>query len=462
MIPFYAAGAILATAIFAVAWKRRVSSAADVPKALAEDEEEEQLLAVEVSYVKAPVAVGTITSATFYRGDPDAASMALRKRLGAIVGANPWLAGSFVTSGETVMIRWKRSPTPASVDRMFNPTGDSTRPKFKPLVLHGRMSFGEAAAAVSDTRAEVAKANQLLNRPEQPLFAVSVVKDFERGADAFGVVISASHALMDGAIYYRLVSMLSHRGEITALSRKSKHTAGADALAAVGDGGEFQQSAGFALNMTSSILFGSSKKYTIASFLLDPRKVAALKEAQAGLDGSFVSTNDIISSAAGRLCAARVLLAACDMRQRVPGYDENDVGNYGALLAMGSEDFRTARSVRAVLKSGPPNALHYRRGTEDAPPEPFPRFWEAMRCRLALVTSWTFACFDELAIEGCVQTFHVPAPDIESAPKTDVIILYRPRPKELAVACFLRGVRKEQIAAALPVGDEVVHVCGEV
>lgn len=405
----------------------------------------EPLLRAEAKYMSLGASISTVT---FFRGDPAAATAALRERFAAVVAANPWLAGSLVKRKKVASLAYPATPPSVAVSRLFNPTA-LHRKKVKPLKLSASMSYFDLCVAVNGTAAEVPKGSKCFNKPE-PLVALTVAADADRPNDSFAAIFSLSHVIADGFTYYRLLSMLSAGGTIEPLTPHRKHSIAAATVAAMGPKEHaFAYSPAFVMNIIGSMIFGS--KPSITSHRIDAEKIEEAKaEATRGGAEGFVSTNDLLASAFGRLCGARVLLMPINFRGKLDGYDAADAGNYEGSLVLGPEDYRTAADVRAILRSGPPE---YRRGG-GGKPRPLPGGCEAARCKVAMLTNWTFDCFDELAIPGCEQLIHLPHSDVSGVP-FDVCVVYRPRAKELAAVYFVRSTTPEQLATTQPVGESL-------
>lgn len=403
----------------------------------------ELLTPEEAKYMTLGASISTIT---FMRGDPVAAEAVLREKFAAIVAANPWLAGSLVKGGG-LHLSWPA--TGVTIDKLFNPNG-AQRKKTKPLALASSMSYVDACTAMCGSAAEVLKGSSCINKPEEPLVTLTVVADSEKPADGFAVVFSLSHVIADGATYYKLLSMLSSTGTVEALRPARKLNFTADKLTAMGPAEHaFAYSAGFVFNIIGSMITG--KKPTIVTYGLDPSRVEQAKASGKGGSG-FVSTNDCLASGFGKLIGARILMVPINYRGKLTGYDGYDAGNYEGALIMGPEDFEQPAGIRSMLEAGKSTGTYTRgAGAGGGPPRKLPGFCEASRCKVAMLTNWTFDCFEELSIPGCEQIIHLPYSDVSAVP-FDVVVVYRPKAKELAVAYFVRSCTPQQIVETQPVG----------
>jgi len=393
----------------------------------------------------------SITTVTFFRGDPAHASTVMEQKLQQVVEANPWLTGSLELRAGELALCYAHPPEKARVAQLFNPTSLHGRPCKKTVVLHEGMEYTKMCAAISRTAAEVPTGSACKNNAH-PLVALSVVPDVRAPTTAFALVFSVSHVILDGFNYYQLLAMLSTGGKITSISPARKHAIDEANKAACPETYALFHSLSFLVNILTGMIFG--RRPLLENRYVDPPRVAAEK-AKATPAVKFVSTNDVVFSCFARTVAARVGLMAINWRERLPGFASTDVGNYEGLLAFGPEDYAEPALVRKSLASGPPTFL--RGGGGEKTPEPLPGRWELLTCRVAVVSSWVFPHFSELAIDGCSHLLHIPCSDAQLVP-FEFAIVYRPRAGQLAVVCGVRTCSGDDLMAGLPLGASVASV----
>lgn len=407
------------------------------------DMSSERLTSLETTQMTIGPAISTVT---FFRGNPAAATEILRARLAEVVSANPWLCGTLSKKKGELQLCYSPTPSADQVAGLFNPTRRGGKVKPMP-VLNSTMDFMQICQAVGGSAAEILKGSSCINKPE-PLVALSVVPDAKTSKDTFAVIFSVSHVIVDGFNYYQLLSMLSSGSSISALSAKRKHEIIQQSKTAMGaKESAFTLSGAVICNVICSMLCG--KKPMIESFYIDDAKVKAAKEVAKGTESGvdFVSTNDILCSTFANATGARVLLMPLNFRDRLPNFTASDAGNYEGALVFGPEDYASPSLIRKTLKSGPPA---YARCVA----KPLPGCCEAMRCNMAMMTNWCFPFFSEVKIEGCEQMLHLPFADTKMVP-FDIGVVYRPKAGKTAVVFFVRSIDAAGIKIELPVGAQV-------
>ena len=144
-----------------------------------------------------------ISTLTFYKGDYQAASTALRQQFGLVVAANPWLSGHLERAAKGVVLRHPANPSEIEVDALFGANSG-----FQPSLTAPYLET--CTAMFKDKDAVVASGNTLLGKAK-PVSRLTVA---EAGAEAFSVVFSLSHAVGDGRTYYEVLKMLQPGAEV--------------------------------------------------------------------------------------------------------------------------------------------------------------------------------------------------------------------------------------------------------
>lgn len=404
----------------------------------------------------------SITTTTFFRGDFEKAAAALAARAEAVVGANPWLAGSLVKQGRKLQLAYTKGWIPAgsgsgpsfATAELLNPSKRGAGVAKKALKVDSTMGFAKLCAAVSGTAAEIQPGSALIDK-KAPLLALTLAKDALRPHDTFAVVFSISHVIADGFTYYKILSMLSAGAPVAALSVTRKHQIGEQLKVAMGKAEEKFANSGAVIYNVMTTMLCSCAKPLIENFQLDVEQIEAEKEkhksAASGSAASgdaaapFVSTNDILCSKIAAAFRARAFLMPMNFRVKLPDFDELDAGNYEGALVFGPEDYASPALIRQTLRSGAP-------AFKRCSGRPLPGAFASMRCKLGMVTNWVFPFFDELLVEGAEQLLHLPHCDVKMVP-FDVCVVYRARKGRLGVCFFTRTLgSREGIAGLVPVG----------
>lgn len=387
----------------------------------------------------------SISTITWMEGSPDNASRLLCARLRLIVNANPWLTGRLTKVGKGKLFLTYRVVDYSDEDMLssglFNPHPTAgSRPD-----LSSSMDYVTLCKTVAKTSAEIKPGSACINK-NQPLTALSVFPD-SVNPNKFAVMFSLSHVVVDGFNYYQLLGMLNTDSPILTLSPVRKHQIIDQAEIAMGpEAYAYAMSGATICNVVCGMMCG--KKAIIKSYEVDDRKVDEEKgKFGAKAKGGYISTNDVISSSFANAVSARVFWMPLNYRNRLPDFTDADAGNYEGVITMGPGDYDSPDLIRNSLNSGPPT---FKRETSN----PLPSTMEAMRCRIAMLTNWTFPFFEELSVVGCTQILHLPHSDVSMVP-FDVGVVYRPKKGKLAVTYFVRSIDESGLVKECPLGAEV-------
>jgi hypothetical protein len=333
-----------------------------------------------------------------------------------------------------------------AMQNMMNPKNKRKAVEGK---LRSSMSYIEQCAAVGASAAEVPPGKGLIGNKE-PLVSLCVVDDAAKPGAEFVVIFSVSHVIVDGFTYYKLLSMLSSEGTVAALNPTRKEGVVETTKQMMGEA-EFAivNSGGLICNVVCSMLCGS--KPTVAQYFIDKDRVEEEKKSLShGV--SFVSTNDVLTSAFGVATNARIMLMPINFRDRRKDFTSDDAGNYEGALVFVPADYSEPSLIRKTLESGPPTFLRGGGGAVAA--GTLPGGCEAMRMRISMITNWTFPHFSELSIAGCQHVLHSPHTDCSLIP-FDLAVVYSPRKGETAVSFFTRSIDEKGLVAELPLGGKV-------
>ena len=135
--------------------------------------------------------------------------------------ANPWLAGRLVQHKRVVCLEWHEAPAAealaaAAAVALHAPPGGCG--------LRYGCTYQQLHSAIVDTPLEVPIALKLVNK-DAPLFRLSVVPDCNSdGKAAFALVVTVSHAVVDGRAFYEIHNMLSEARTSTRSIRRGPTT----------------------------------------------------------------------------------------------------------------------------------------------------------------------------------------------------------------------------------------------
>ena len=376
---------------------------------------------------------------TFCEGDPEAAFAALKKRLSAVINANPWVAGQLVkkrlvhpqTGSDTLVDEILSMQKCAAVTR------STLYPKLVKAVAGNPALAVQKGAVLQKTKARVTK--------------VVVVAPEATGRE-FALIFSMSHVVADGHDYYRILNMLAGTAPVEAMSaeRVAAYEAREPEWTGAKDFKWLSGGAGLIKGMLGGLLFGPKAKW--CCYEVDAAKVAKAKEQAAGnIRAPYVSTNDVITSHFCRNTRARVCMMVLNMRGKISlPISDAHAGCYEGCLLLDPNNSNEPSKVRACLR--PAGAEldgrkePYTRQEPDTPPLP----GACGSCPMAFITSWASFPF-ELALDGIEQqTLHLPCmamPDM-----MDVAVVFKSKPGTLAVLYMA----KRATPAALTAEDTVL------
>jgi hypothetical protein len=381
-----------------------------------------------------------ITTITFYQGDQARATATIRARLKEIGHVNPWLAGRLVKNRKHKNLQLAYAAEPLSeamVDRIFfdNPSN---------INIGSEMGYEELFKAAKS--AIVKKGAKLVNNPDC-ITRLTIVPDMHSKGNGFALIFSISHVAADGYTYYKIFNQLFTNTPVEPLVVKRKQEAANRVLEVVGQKSfKFFHSAPFIINLVMGALFG--KKTKCYAFYVAPEKINSAKNganisSTAGVD--FVSTNDILSSSFAKVTGARLCIMAVNLRSWIKDISSNDAGNYAGGLLFDDDTCARPAKIRQAFQTGLPITTTVK---------PFPKFGEALRCKLSLISSWSdFQKSHDL--EGCEQVLHLPLYDAKEAFPLDSAVVFKAKPEKLAVMYFTKTVDRAKFLSHCEIGDTV-------
>ena len=374
------AGGVVAAALLHLRRRRQV----DLRQVRTSGKASLQLLPLE-QRMKGP----PMSTITFFNGDITVATPFVMERVAAILCLNPWLAGWI--EGGTCYYDTDAADT-ASILHIFA-AGEVTLGRDTPL-----SGMASAVASLLCSKGQAGYGS--------PIFRVGLVPDERAPTTRFSLVVSMSHLIGDGATFYMVHNMLSSAAEPTALTAIRKPEMRPLIDEALGEGKAVMFNPGFIANAVGGLAHASllGKQSAVRLFHINSKWVDSQKAAVKAT-GSFVSTNDVITSWIFARGGFELGCMAINFRGKLPGVTSDLAGNYESLLFYRPADFATAALVRASLLK-----LH----RAASPPTKLPSSYEHLGMRCCTTTNWsTFA--ETIELPGAMQTLHLPLYDI-SAP----------------------------------------------
>ena len=401
----------------------------------------------------------------------------LKERLGLICAANPWLAGRLVRKKKMHRNVLLATPTPATdndVEALLGGDEDGVLAN-----MSHRTRYETLYDALSKANAVVGPGYKLVGKDKR-CAKFSLV---EMAEGQVALIVSITHAVADGEhlistssgwfsiwhlstnrslgyTYYKIMSMLERKNNVTRLSPKRKHEFFPKSKEAIGAKEfKFLLSVPFAVCCVRSMLFGP--KARLGAQFVDAARVRERKEeaAETKAEDGFVSTNDLLVSAFSRAARADVLLMAINLRGRVEGTDAADAGNYSSVVLHDADSAASPEGVRRSLAAGPP---FLRRGGR-----PLPGALRTMtRTRAAMITNWAFPDFEatvslpDAAGAAVPLDLHLPVPYNPREIVFPIAVVFKPRKGKLG---FLYGgapgrLSHEDLAAVgAPLGEQICN-----
>merc|ERR1739848_452649 len=194
----------------------------------------------------------------------------------------------------------------------------------------------------------------------------------------------------------------------------------------------------------------TGKKTRVFRGFIDGEQIAKLKaDAQSRGSVSFVSTNDIITSAFSKASRAHTCAMAVNVRERMSGLTESLAGNYVKGMMFDPTHSATPDRVRLALQ-------HPRFHCCDRSPKMFSRF--------ALITNWS-SFSKAIRIPDCVEQLHQPlmfVPEELKFMPMDAMIVFRAGAQRLGALWITpRGGSEKDVLGDMPFALDTVD-CSEI
>lgn len=385
--------------------------------------------------------VHSVSTLTFYDGTPPVDY--LQTRINDVVCLNPWLDARSVSRDKKIVIKYRN---------------DSQNMDAFPLskAFGGRklsiIEVNDNPITEEDVKSNlfyphlhqylVKKGGECVDK-DVPLFHVAVLKCSDT---RFALLVSISHTIADGHTYYNIYGMLSNAVTPRALITYRDQSFRNDMLKIVKINNDFFTSGSLLCNILGHVF--CHNKPSLQHRALNPDYIAKRKKLQKDVDGTFISTNDIVTSDLFVHSNCDVGFVAVNFRGRIPVATNNHAGNFEGTVSYLRSDFETPKLIRqsvgAPLQTttagdgGNANDFNidtsFRRPVTGASPL-LPGFFERKKARVGIITNWC-SFFIPIVLENCTQTLHIPV--LENIVATGLVIgiLYMALPNKPAIAIF--------------------------
>ena len=382
--------------------------------------------------------VWPITTIQFYEGDPNAAATYLKNRLLEVARANPWIGSKIIKDkkkhGNLLAMRYSINNPP--IDEIFEVNNE--------LDIHENMPYSELQKNISAAKTVCLPNGGELIKSKEPVCKLTIAP--KKDKSGFPVIFCMSHTVGDGHTYYSILNMLSSTAEIIAMDVVRKEEFSMEGAGAKITGEKeikFMMNPGLCM-MCYYMGIMMRKKVEPACYLIDTEKLKALKEKAKTEPGapSYVSTNDIITSGFGRATKANMLTMPVNIRGRQDQCGKNLAGNYWTGLMFGADALSSPNSLRHVLLGKAPYSRCVLPGCC------IKGNWSSM------ITNWSSMSNGNLNIPECTQILHLPYLNTKEMLE-DSCVIFKARPKQVAVMLFLHSVTVGDIKKELPLGEQV-------
>jgi len=382
-----------------------------------------------------------ITTISFYKGQFEPASEALRTQFARVVTFNPWLAGRLVKTKAGVRLQHPVDPVSEQVDLLFKATSSEADTGFK---VSATRPYVELTDGMYKSKKVVVESGSATLAKNKPLTLLTVAHS---DPGEFALIFSLSHVIGDGRTYYEILKMLQPGAEVRELtstrvmsfSESMRDMCNRKALA-------WADKPGTQIMYTVAMM--GNKKASCYAFHLDDEKVAAEKTAWSATgEVPYVTTNDILTSRFFNECQARIGMMGFDCRGKLEGMDNDLAGNYVTALVLDNEVFSTPTTLRKMYSNTPYETTQ----------RPLPGCCACCcggNARFAMVSNWSSFAGGLVALEGCEMVIHLPVLNT-SYISWDQMIPFASGVGKKGVICWTVSTDEAGLREALPVGELV-------
>jgi len=391
-----------------------------------------------------------VTTVTFFTGSSaESAVPVLKERIRQLVMINPWLVGRIVKNNDhkNLQIAFPHDAyLPQDVmDELFRVDPPDCKFDFSTPYdeLVSTILGSSANLPVLDmpTFSSEFESNLLVTR-------ITLVSD-SKDASAFGLVVSMSHVIADGATYYQIMNMLSFNSSIKPLVAKRNMEGTSKIVELQGEEDyNFMLGSGLTFNAVGGLAFG--KKAKMFCHYVDDAKMAAAKVAaksQCEEQGvKYVSSNDILVSTMASVTKPRLWMMAMNFRGRVKDIDPALAGNYEGCCWLDESVYSNPAAIRKAMQG--PSPMIFRT-------TPLPGTWEmGTSAKLGNCSNWASFGGEDLVLGQAIQRLHFPLIRTNKIPFENVC-LFRPKAGTMAVMILSKLCEREAYLEGMPLGADV-------
>ena len=388
-----------------------------------------------------------IATISFYKGDFKKAVDALRIQFRAVITANPWLAGQLVTRDGKVTIRHSSIPSVEEIDKLFTSTSADDTAAFK---LSSTSTYVKTCNDMYNSQKVIVAAGSSLLDQNKPLCILTLS---ESKPGEFALIFSITHAIADGRTYYEVLQMLTPGSRVWSMTTERIQTFSETMRDQCGrkelEWGDTTSTACLYTCAMVPAMFGCSRATRCVAFEVDSNRVTNAKEAAVSSskgEVSYVTTNDILTSAFFNECSTRIGMMGMDCRTRIDNISKDLAGNYVTVLTMDQDTFGTPAAVRKMLSSTPHQTTM----------RPLPSCCKWMCCRdsakFAMSVNWATFAGNIVTFDECELSVHLPVHN-PAYVMFDLMVPFALGGGKTGVMCWTVSSDEDGLRNALPVGD---------
>ena len=400
-----------------------------------------------------------ITTITYYTASTEnafvQASEALQAQFALVAESNPWILGRLVkVKGKGVCLQHPAKPSSKDIEPVFRTIEDNSLPKMASFSTSSSASYIDICKELCSKKgkaAAVGSGYSLVGKSDRPVSLLTLTKC---GGDSFALVFSMSHAIGDGRTYYEIYKMLEPGAAVRKLEPSRMQTFSESMRDMCGRKElEWADKASTQIMYTVAMLpmmLGCGKAPKCYAFRLDSERIASAKSKEVAASSgavSYVSTNDIITSAFFNVCKARIGMMGLDCRERVDGVKADMAGNYVTALVLDPEVFGTPVALRSMYSKVPYETAKM-------------RLPGACACccgntNFAMTTNWS-SFGSVINLPDATVSVHLPVKNPAYC-LFDLMIPFVTGADggEIGVLCWTVSTDEEGLRSALPVGESV-------
>jgi hypothetical protein len=381
----------------------------------------------------------------------------IQSKVNNIIDKNPWLGGVLVKhANNSVSIDYENVPR----HNIF--THDAS------VMMDETLSYETIVSATSQYLVKCG--NECLNTNES-LFKVTLL----RSTTGYALIVSLSHILGDGHTFYQIYSMLDK--DIIPFSLiETRSNTYLESLPKYFDINELNWlgSKAFVIGTTFTSIF--KKKPNIILKYINTNWIQTQKNNNItnntscninnhNINGSFITTNDIITSWFFTLCQSDYAFMAINMRNRIDNLTLLHAGNYENIILYNKEDFGTPQLIHSSIHSNTSTTIGNNSNKDEDITHPqykraitnhVPSFYATCKCNCSLITNWCSLYKHINLSENSIQKLHLPLYSVHSMVLNDTLVLFKPTEHTMGCLLFTRNIDYKDINDRDKMGSDYI------